>query len=35
VYLVPYDNGAPHGIVARLDAKSPAWLPRGWNGSFF
>jgi hypothetical protein len=30
VYLVP----SARSIVLRLDVKSPAWLPRGWNASF-
>jgi hypothetical protein len=34
VYLVPSSTGAPHGTVARFEAKSPAWLPRGWHASF-
>ncbi|MCC6526015.1 MAG: hypothetical protein IT373_25435, partial [Polyangiaceae bacterium] len=35
VYLVPNDNGSPAGVVARFDAKSVPWLPKGWNASFF
>jgi len=34
VYLVPDADGAS-GTVARFDAKTPAWLPKGWNASFF
>ncbi len=34
VYFVPYRGGSS-GIVAKFDAKSPSWLPKGWNGSFF
>ncbi len=35
VYYVPFNNGGPIGLVARFDAKSPAWLPKGWKSSFF
>lgn len=35
VYLVPFNNGNPDGVVARFDAKSPASLPPNYSGSFF
>lgn len=36
VYLAPRINaqGQRNGIVARFDAKSPPWLPVGWNRTF-
>jgi hypothetical protein len=37
LYLVPFGNAINtyDGIVARFDAKSPFWLPKGWHVSFF
>ncbi|MBI4699604.1 MAG: hypothetical protein HY744_00315 [Deltaproteobacteria bacterium] len=34
LYLVPFTNGAYHGIVARFDAKTPPSMPKGYSGSF-
>ncbi|HUJ60778.1 MAG TPA: hypothetical protein VLX92_19885 [Kofleriaceae bacterium] len=35
IYLAPSNNGtAPSSIIARFDAKSPGWLPLGWNRTF-
>jgi hypothetical protein len=35
-YAIQYFNGAVQdGIIARLDAKNPPWLTKGWNASFF
>ncbi len=33
IYLAPLSNSPP--VVPRFDAKSPSWLPKGWNASFF
>ncbi len=37
VYLVPNvtSAGAPTGVVWRFQAKSTAWLPKGWSSSFY
>jgi hypothetical protein len=36
VYFGAYNNGAPDGVVARFDAKTPSALPAGYaHGSFF
>ena len=35
LYLTPYYNGTPASVVMRFDAKTPAWLPRGWHASYY
>jgi hypothetical protein len=36
VYFVPSYSGYNYdGLVVRVLSKTPAWLPRGWNASFF
>jgi hypothetical protein len=34
LYLAPHNNGAPDGVLARFDVKTPPWLPFGWNRAF-
>lgn len=34
VLLVPRETPGPNGTVVRFEAKSPFWLPAGWNASF-
>jgi hypothetical protein len=34
LYYAPSNDGAPFGIIARFDTKTPAWLPIGWNHAF-
>ncbi len=36
IYMVPSNTtgGAPTGVVARFNAKSPGWLPLGWHNCF-
>lgn len=35
IYMVPSDDSTGQvGVVARFNAKSPSWLPLGWNANF-
>lgn len=36
VYFIQYYDGNQYnGVISRFDAKSPAWLTKNWNASFF